>query len=145
MQISPHTHSESPAKTGLGAVWTEDFINKCRNAEKSALGKVPCYHITSHHSFVCTKGCFFLPVGSLIPCFCCWGGNEGAAGNSGNWIFYYYFRNIALIEQPRAVPYTDVIPKGAEAYVPEIKMTVKLILMDSCTESHKREILQCLQ
>lgn len=91
------------------------------------------------------RAAFFLPIGSFIPCFCCWGGNEGAAGNSGNWIFYYYFKNVALIEQPRAVLYTDVIPKKVEAHVPEIKMTVKLRQMGSWAESHERGILQGLQ
>lgn len=94
----------------------------------SSANAVECWKVCSrkstlllHCSFVCTKGCYFLPVGSFLPCFCCWGGNEGAAGNSGNWIFYYYFRNIALMEQPRAVLCTHVIPKGAEAHVPEKK------------------------
>lgn len=89
----------------------------------------------SHCSFACTKFCFSLSVGSLIPRFCCWGGNEGAAGNSGNWTFYYYFRNIPLIEQQRAVLYTDVIPKRAEAYLSEIKITVKLKLISFWVES----------
>lgn len=85
--------------------------------------------LLSHCSFVCTKACFLPSIGSLIPCFCCWGGNEGAAGNSGNWIFYYYFRNTALVEKPRAVLYSS----WAESQ------------LGSWTESYKREILQCLQ
>lgn len=139
LQVSPHMLSESSLKTSAGPAWTLDFISKCNAMQCSAAASWKCCFrkntFLSHCSFVCTKGCFSLSVGSLIPCFCCWGGNEGAAGNSGNWIFYYYFRNIPLIEQQRAVFYTDVIPKRAEAHLPEIKIIVKLKLIHSWVES----------
>ena len=151
LQVSPHMLSEISLKTSVGPAWTPDFISKCNAMQCSAAASLKfCFrrnNFLSHGSFVCTKVCFSISVGSLIPCFCCWGGNEGAAGNSGNWIFYYYFRNIPLIEE-RAVLYTDGIPKHAEAHLPEIKIIVTLKLIGSWVESvtsHKRERLQCLQ